>query len=228
MNPISRAELAAWADGEVTGARGDEIAATVLADPELQAEVAAHRALKARLASHFAPLAEAPVPDRLRALLEDHAHQPAEVTDLAAARARRRLPRWSWLAAPALAASLALAVFLPGGSGSLADSDPALVAALDGQLVTSQPGDADTRILLSFRDAAGDYCRAFDQGARAGIACREQGGWALRVEMDGTGRAGGEYQQAGAAEVLAAAQDMAVGPALTSGEEEAARAAGWQ
>ncbi|MCB2065715.1 MAG: hypothetical protein KDE15_03630, partial [Erythrobacter sp.] len=110
MTPIPREELAAWADGEVTGARGEEIAAAVLADPELQAEVSAHRALKARLSAHFAPLAEAPVPDRLRALLADETAEPAQVIDFATAREKRRqVPRWTWLAAPALAASLALA-----------------------------------------------------------------------------------------------------------------------
>lgn len=233
MTQITKEELAAWADGEVTGARGEEIAAVVAADPDLQAEVDAHRALKARLSAHFAPIAEAPVPDRFSALLKgsEADQKPADVVDFVAARERReekrRLPRWSYIAGPALAASLMVAVFLPRGSETLADSDPALAMALDSQLVADQDG-GETRVLLSFVNEDDQYCRAFSQTSRSGIACRDGDGWALEVEMAALQQSGTEFQQAGAADILAAAQDMASGPALTAEQEEAAREAGWQ
>ncbi len=230
MTPISKEELAAWADGQIDGSRADEIADIVEADPGLIAEVRAHYALKDKLAAHFAPIADAPVPDRLTALLNKQ--QEAEVVDFAAARVqreeKRRIPRWTYFTGPALAATLALAVFLPRGAETLADSDPALAMALDSQLVADQDTGGETRVLLSFVNDQDQYCRAFSQPERTGIACRDDSGWALQLEVAGNRQPGTEFRQAGAAEILAAAQDMATGPALTAEQEAAAREAGWQ
>ena len=234
MSRISKEDLAAWADGEITGARAEEIAAAVASDPQLQAEVEAHKALKAQLAAHFAPIAEAPVPDRLSALLSEAEteQKPAEVVDFGAARdnreARRRLPRWSYFVGPALAASLVLAIVLPRGQETLESSDPALAMALDRQLVADQDTGSETRVLLSFVNEDDQYCRAFSQPDRSGIACRDDSGWALQLEMAGARQSGSEFRQAGAEEVMAAAQDMAAGPALTAEQEQTAREAGWQ
>lgn len=232
MTSVSKEELAAWADGEVTGQRGVEITALVAADPALQAQVQAHLALKARLAAHFAPIAEAPVPDQLARLLQSPT--PAPVIDLAAVRAdraeRRRLPRWTWLAAPALAASIALAVVLPAGGDAPADgyAGSQLARVLDNQLVATQGSDAATRVLLSFRDAEGTFCRAYSASDAGGIACRDDNGWRIVALGAGGSGQGSEYRQAGVAEVLAAAQAMADGPALDAAQEEAARANGWR
>lgn len=227
---ITREELAAYADGELDTARTEEIAAAVESEPELAREVAAHRALKAQLTAHFAPIAEEQVPERLMALLTP---RPAEVVDFTAARdkaeARRRLPRWSYFAAPALAASLALALFLPrGGDDDNGTVGPQLAQALDTQLVAEQASSAEPRILLSFRDRAGDYCRAFAEEARSGIACKQDGGWQLRMLDTGTGASVTEYRQASAARILAQAQEMADGPALDAQAEAAARQTGWR
>lgn len=221
---VTPEELAAYADGELDAAREMNVAAAVAADPALEAQVRAHRALRARLGAHFAPIMDAPLPERLTAPLRG---QQAEIIDLAAAR-ERRSPRWSWMVAPALAASLALAVFLPRGgddyaSGTLADT-------LDAQLVAAQPADAPTRILLSFRDESGSYCRAFAGAAQSGIACRDAEGWRLVTEGEGAPAQKGEYRMAGnpAAEMLERAQAMAAGPALDAAQEEAAKARGWR
>ena len=148
---ISREELAAFADGELDAERRAEIAVILAADPELQAQVAAHKALKDKLGAHFAPIQDAPVPRHLSALLESHEDT---IISFAVAKERRdRIRRWSWVVAPALAASLALAVFIPRGGGADYASG-ALADTLDGQLVAAQ-ADEPTRILLSFRDDAG-------------------------------------------------------------------------
>jgi hypothetical protein len=227
---VTPEELVAFADGELDPTRAAEVAAAVAADPALEAQVQAHRALKEQLGAHFAPFATEPVPERLRSLLEP---KPAEVVDFAQARERRErsrtVPRWTWFAAPALAASLALAVFLPrGGNGEYAQGD--LARALDGQLVAQQDPAAATRILLSFRDASGDYCRAFAGEAQSGIACRDDTGWRLQFEGEGSAAQGTDYRMAGAgaAEVLEQAQAMAAGPALDAEQEAAARAKGWR
>lgn len=224
-------EIAAFADGEALGARAVAIAAAIASDPALTAQVEAHRALKAQLAAHFAPILDERVPARLSEPLA-----PAgEVIDFAAAKQlqvqRRTLPRWTWLAAPALAASLVLALVIPRGDKASSDYAPAqLAAALDNQLVATQTADAHTRVLLSFRDDAGAYCRAFANSAQSGIACRDGKGWRLRSLGVGATADAGEFRQAGSdgAAVLAAAQEMASGPALDAAEEAAAKRIGWR
>jgi anti-sigma factor RsiW len=224
MTSITPEELAAFADGELDAAREAEVAAAVAADPAFAAQVRAHRALKAKLDAHFAPILDAPLPEGMTALLQ---RREAEVIDFAAAR-NRRIVRWSWIAAPALAASLALAVFMPRGDEGYATG--ALAETLDTQLVAAQPADAETRILLSFRDQAGSYCRAFAGEAQSGIACRDAEGWRLVSEGKGAAAQAGEYRMAGnpAAELLERAQAMAAGPAVDAAGEEAARARGWR
>jgi len=223
---ITPEELAAFADGELDAPRAAEVAAMVSADPDLEARVRAHRALKAKLGAHFASITDAPVPDRLTALLRP---QRAGVVDFATAREKRvrSLPRWTWFAGPALAASLALAMFLrPGGDYAQGD----LASALDGQLVAAQDADAPTRILVSFQNSAGKYCRAFAGEAQSGIACRDDAGWKLAFKGKGVAVESGDYRMAGspAAEVLRQAQAMAAGPALDAAGEEAAKARGWR
>lgn len=228
---VTREELAAFADGELGEPRRSLVAAEVAQDRALAAEVERHRALKAQLATHFAPLLDQPVPERLTDLL---GAGEAKVTDFTAARQKRevghRIPRWGWIAGPALAASLALAVILPGGGVRERYAGAELAAVLDERLVAEQAPDADVRVLLSFRDQAGAYCRAFSGEEQNGIACRDDTGWKLQVEGPGGAVQGTDYRMAGAgaAEILARAQDMAAGPALDRAAEARARAAGWR
>lgn len=221
-------QIAAFADGQLEGAELERIAAAVAADPALEKQVAAHRALAQRLGAHFAPVAAEPVPDHLAALLKAPQDNVASLAD---ARARRKgPPRWAWLAGPALAASLVLALTLrPAGDAGYADAQ--LASALDSQLVAGQQADAPVRVLLSFRDSGGAYCRAYERAASAAIACRDAQGWQLRNHSAASsgGAPAGEYRQAGSAgDVLAAAQAMAAGPALSAEEELAARRNGWR
>lgn len=221
-------QIAAFADGQLEGAELERIAAAIAADPALEKQVGAHRALARRLGAHFAPIAAEPVPDHLAALLKAPQDNVASLAD---ARARRKgPPRWAWLAGPALAASLVLALTLrPAGDAGYADAQ--LASALDSQLVAGQQADAPVRVLLSFRDSGGAYCRAYERAASAAIACRDAQGWQLRNRSAASsgGAPAGEYRQAGSAgDVLAAAQAMAAGPALSAEEELAARRNGWR
>lgn len=234
---ITPEELAAYADGELDAVRAAQVAAEIAADPALEQQLAAHRALKEKLSAHFAPIAQQPVPSRLTELLQPQAGAGggAEMVDFTAVRSkraeRRGMPRWGWVVGPALAASLALAVFLPrGGEMPAGYAGPQLAATLDNQLVADQPGDAPTRILLSFRDDTGQFCRAFAGNRESGIACRDGTGWQLRATRPGSASQGTDYRQAGSddAQLLAQAQDMAAGPALDAAQEEAARKAGWR
>lgn len=231
---VTREDLAAWADGELTGARGAEVEAAIAADPALARQVAAHRELKAALGAHYAPILEQKLPERLTAPLASRSEQGA--VDFTAAKERRearfRIPRWSYIAAPALAATLALALFIPrGGEGPVGApyADAQLAGVLDNRLVAEQSPNDETRVLVSFRDETGAYCRAFSGTETGGIACRDETGW--RLEALGAGSEGGatEYRQAGAsaAELMARAQEMAAGPALDAEAEAEARESGW-
>ena len=228
---VTPEELAAFADGELDEPRRSQVAAEVAQDAALAAEVERHRALKERLSAHFAPILGQPVPERLTAPLGGT--QP-NLADFTAARqrrdAQRAVPRWAWIAGPALAASLALAVFMPGGEAPEGYAATELAAVLDRQLVAEQGTDESVRILLSFRDGGGAYCRAFAGEEEGGIACRDESGWRLRYEAAGSAGQGADYRMAGAGavEVLEKAQEMAAGPALDEMEEAAARERGWR
>ena len=230
---VSKELVAAYADGELEGDALREVALAVAGDPALQADVDAHRHLRAQLTAHFAPVVEEPLPPRLTALLAAGERQD-NVIDLAeAARARRgnlmASPTWKRMAGPALAATLVLAIIGLGlhRQDHAGYADAQLAAALDRQLVETQSPQAPVRILLSFRDQAGRYCRGFSSAARSGIACNDGTGWKLGAVAHGGTPEPGEYRQAESADaqVLAKAQDLADGPALDAkGEREAVRA----
>lgn len=226
---IADEELAAFADNELKGERKAAVAAAVASDPDLAQKVEQHRVLRASLGRHFAPVLEQEVPARLKGLLETE----NRVIDFAKAKEKRNRAsefRWSWVAAPALAASLALAVFLPRGSQvpeGYAQAD--LAAALDTQLVASQGDDVATRILLSFQREGGQYCRAYSSSDSSGIACRDDTGWALVEQAGGVSLDRSEFRQAGSSQedLLERAQEMASGSALDADAERAAMAQGW-
>lgn len=230
---VTPERLVAYADGELDAEAARAVEAEIAESPELQAKLAAHRALRARLAAHFAPVAQQPVPDRLRqAVLEEP--DEATVVDFAAEARKRRAPppppRWPRIAGPALAASLLLALFginlLPSGDYARGD----LADALDRQLVATQATDAPVRMLVSFRDGKGHYCRGFTGKVRSGIACRDGRGWRLHKLFGGTDGDTKEYRQAGGPDmkVMAAIDGMATGPALDAAEEKEAKRLGWQ
>jgi hypothetical protein len=224
--------LAAYADGELSGEQALAVEAEIAGNADLQAELAAHRALRLRLAAHFAPIAEKPVPERLRQAVTDvgGSNVIELVTPPRPRRAPTLPPRWMRIAGPALAASLVLVLLAIGSrpSGSYAAGE--LADALDTQLVATQKADAPVRVLLSFRDAKGEYCRGFSSAARSGIACRNEHGWRLRKLLGGGSGTSTEYRQAGSADmaVMASIQEMASGPALDAAEEQEAARRHWR
>lgn len=231
---VSPELLAAYADGELDAETARTVEAEVAGDAQLQADLAAHRALRARLSAHFAPIAEQPIPDRLRQMVTSPDQAESNVIDFAAQAERRRAPvmqaRWVRYAGPALAATLVLAFVgfgLRSKDSGYAAGD--LAQALDGQLVATQPADAPVRVLLTFQDKQGQYCRGFSGQARSGIACRDDRGWRLMKVLDGAKGSDTEYRQAGSPNmaIMAAAQDMAAGEALDAEQEEKALHSGW-
>jgi hypothetical protein len=226
--------IASFADGELEGARLAEVEAAIAADPALVAQVERHRALKAQLGAHFAPILEQPVPSSLTAMLEP-ASGGAEIVSFAAERQRRGLTplvrRWAPIAGPALAASLVLALWQPWQGSAVPDgyAQGQLASALDTQLVAEQGTDEPTRILLSFANGAGQFCRAYRGRETGGIACRDAAGWKIERQLGLGSAQTSEYRQAGSEmEILAAAQEMAAGEALDAAAEAEARDQGWR
>jgi anti-sigma factor RsiW len=222
--------LMAYADGELDPIAAKRVERAMAADPALAEEVARHRALRARIAASFAPIAEAPVPDRLAALARSNLIAfPAPTPRPVSVR---------WRAPAALAACLMLGLVLgrtwPGGGsvtthgGRLYASGP-LAHALDTQLAAM---DGAVKLPVSFHGRDGAYCRVFTSAASDGIACHDGLGWALRQTRSGSGapsRDGG-YAQAGSADaaLMASAQEMMAGDPLDAAGEARARAAGWR
>ena len=225
----------AFVDGELDDITSARLSREAESDPDLAAAIAAEQSLRAALGAHFAPILAEPVPDRLT----DPIDAARKVVSLDEVRERRfgfntRTLRW---AAPAMAAALVLALVIPGMGGGQTETRDGLTfasndlaQALDSQLASDQPLGGETRVLLSFADDAGTLCRGFARADLSGIACREDGGWHLRVQRDGVDVAASDYRQANSVDsaIMTAAQDMAAGPALDAEEERAAKARGWQ
>ena len=236
---VTPEEIAAFADGELPVEREAAMRDALAADPELAKQVERHRALAARLSQHYAPVLDEEVPDRLTDLLT--ARSDETVVDFAAARQKQeaqkreapsRRPQWGWIAGPALAASLAIAVILGDtntGPGA-GYAGPQLAAVLDDQLVAEQSPAAETRVLLSFEDQGGQFCRAYSGVSGGGIACRDDEGWRIERRSEGSEAASTDFRMAGADDgaILAEAQEMAAGPALDAAGEQAARDRGWR
>lgn len=226
--------IRAYVDGELDDLAAARLVRTAEGDAELAAAIAAERSLRIALGAHFAPILAEPVPARLTAPID----VARKVVSIADARRRRfglnaRTLRW---VGPAVAAALVLALLVPTMQSGQTESRDGLTfaandlaQALDTQLVAEQPQGSETRVLLSFSDEAGTLCRGFARADLSGIACREDGGWHLRVQRDGIDVSATDYRQANSVDnaIMEAAQGMAAGPALDADAERAAKARDW-
>ena len=227
---VSPEQLAAFADGELDELTAARVHRAIEADPALALQLEQLIGLRSLLAARFDPVLAEPVPVRLTAPLE----AAAKVVSLSDIRAKRALlwqrPAVRYGGGMAIAASLLVAVLVgqhnvtpPGYAGDQ------LASALD-SLELGQSAPDGTRMLISFRKAGGQACRGFSGQSNSGIACRDTQGWKVQPIGHGSTAQTTQYQQAGSADaaVMAAAQDLADGPALDAAAENAARKAGWR
>jgi hypothetical protein len=228
--------LMAYVDGELDPIATKRVERAAGADATLAEEIARQQRLRTRLRSAFDPVATTPPSDTLLATLRT----AGEVTDIAAARAKRGWRFSRWLpAGGAVAAALALGLFIGHGiqqSGEpFAMRDGTLVArgeaarALDIELASAKPAGNNIRIIVTFRRSDGDYCRAFETGTQAAIACRGEHGWQIESLRAASGGVSTQYRQAGSgsAALMAEAQDMMAGEPLDATGERAAIHARW-
>ena len=227
---ISPEELAAYADGELDQVTAVRVRRAIEDDPQLASELAKLTALRTMLAARFDPILAEPVPGRLSQPVAD----ASKVVSLAEVRSQRQSlwqrPQFRIGAGAAIAASLVVAVLLGGRGGSAQGyADTQLTSALD-ETLSGQTAPDGTRLLISFRDNGGAACRGYSAKDTSGIACRDNRGWKLKVLGGSAEQQSAEYRQAGSgdAAIMAAAQDMAAGPAFDAAAEAAARKADWR
>lgn len=229
---FDRATIAAYVDGELDLVTARRIEHAVAEDKNLANEIEREKALRAQLASHFAPVLNEELPDRLTSLLS------RSVTSLGDHRAAKSA-HWyqpSVMQWGAMAASLVVGVMIGGAalnrnSGYIGDNDGQMVAAgaladaLDSQLASTQGASPKIRIGTSFAANGGGYCRTFESAALDGIACSNGSDWQLRQTLSGIGAS--EYRQASAGALDEAAAAMMSGEPLDAAEEKAAKEKGW-
>ena len=220
-------------DGELGPADAAEMEARVAADPELARLAAQHRALGSQLRSAFDPVAEAPVPERLQAVVRP----TAQVIDFGAAKRSRSMPALAQWAA--MAATLAIGIFV----GTRVPQDTAapvqveagklyaaasLNRALDSELASAPTGDV--RIGITYRDNAGEICRTFTASAGSGLACRNGSRWQMKGLFAAPEGQGSDYRMAAGMDPnLAALVDSTMaGAPFDAAEEKAAKAKGWK
>jgi hypothetical protein len=185
-----------------------------------------------------------PVPERLAPAAMDGRAQ-VRVDVLAQAGARPLPARWSWRQWGGMAASLAAGVLagalgwqqIHGNPGApFGRQGDALVArgeladALSTRLAADAP-DGRVRLGVSFAAKGGGYCRSFQLGATAGLACRQDGEWRIPVLAQEERAEQTGYRQAGSgmpAAVLDAIDARIAGASLDAAAERAAREQGWR
>lgn len=238
---ISEERLVAFLEGELAPEESAAVEAAIAHDPSLAQRVRAERTRRARVARLPRAAQNKTPPERLVAVGHGEAGRPAELIDFSAARAKRvrqkRAPvirKWSrraMLAAVALLGLFIGAEFLlnPGETPQMTAADGVLIArgdlahALSNRLSAANPPSAPLRIGPSFLSTDRTYCRsfAFTQGADlAGVACREIGGWRIRITAEGVLSTSPAYQASVAA--------MMQGQPLGAAAEAVAKARGWR
>lgn len=247
MSRITDEMIARYVDGELDAEGVAAVDAAVAADPALGARIVRESHLRAVAARALSDVLTEPVPERLRQAVSASA-RGAEIIKLEFKKPRgapaapappkpSRLPAWAAAAACLVVGVLVIQAFgmnriRPFETAPRAGqpAPTALAVALDRKL----SGEAGlVQVGLSFRDGGGQVCRTFQIDRTAGVACRRDQGWSVRVAADtpGTPVVGGDYRMAGSAmppAVLEAVDAMIVGEAMDRSQELAARKAGWK
>jgi hypothetical protein len=233
--------LMAYADGALDPEAAKRVAAAAAADPAVAARIAMFRETGRLLGALGAARPDPPLPadlaDRVERTLAD-ARAEARVVPHPAA-------RHAWRPA-AIAAAIAFVTGALGGIAvTLALRDPGTMApslalldapgvrdALDGLPAGARgpAGDGAVRIVSSFLDADGAFCREFELERTGGdrvvsVACRQNGTWAARFAVVAETSGGTGYAPASALATLDTyLATIGAGPPLAP-EEEAPRLA---
>lgn len=239
MFHVTEESLMAWVDGELPADEAAQVQAAVQADPALQRRAAALRELTQHLRSAFAEDLAAPVPDHLAEM----AHGTPALARVLPLPRKAWHQRLDWAHWGGIAAGLLLVVglgarLMPGPAGDTPQIVQAgdrlqaagrLAQALEHELA-SMPQSSDIRLLVSFRDREGHFCRSFSATAGRGLACRDGGHWQIvalaapaPAERQDLRLASQDWPEA----VMQAVERRMAAPALDAEQERAARDARW-
>lgn len=223
---VTREELAAYADGRLEGDHLARVALAIATDAGLRAQVDTHRAMKAKHADRSHPVLTMDAPQRRAQPVHWQSPTAGGRSQKGQDRSHYRLmPLWAWIGTPLLVTLLVLAIIFGARAAGTGYARPDLATVLNGRLATDAVPVGGTRILLSFRDGTGAFCRAFNSPMNAGIACRDSRGWRLQPVIES---ASSSQSRNLADAVIAAARDMAPAGPLSVEAERAALARGWR
>lgn len=200
-NSVSDEQIIAFLHDELDDASASKVEAAINADPVIAARAELFLQQDGQVRDAFAAVLNAPVPARFTAIVE--APETANVIDLAAARAKRQRPAWSARPLAAMAASLAVGLFLgqsvdlsgsAGGDALLSRSGDGtrIASALEQTLGKSASGAqvelagiGTVRVDLTFKTGDDRICRQFSlkTGANTNdaVACRAGAEWELEA-----------------------------------------------
>jgi negative regulator of sigma E activity len=241
--------LGAYVDGELDQTTVAEIEAAATTDAVLAARIDKARRLKALLGGAFASVAAEPTSERfMRVVAGAPSPTSAEIIRFQGkpqtkAKATKPMPAKPvarqaasgaglWTMAACLAAGVILGVIAPWKpptTETTLSPNRAVTVALNRQ--ASGPSAGPVRIGLSFKAKDGAYCRTFQAGATAGLACREGQAWAVRAAAPAAVATDTAYRTASSETpqaVLDAVDVMIQGAPLDAQAEAKARKAGWK
>lgn len=240
---VSREQVMAFIDGELTPNEEQWIEAEIARDATLRRYVGEQRELRRQLAADFAPMISAPVPEQVERMIVQVGPRPVRRNIVAWLFAREAASR-IWIPAGAVAAGIAIGIGfsgVAGGDGFIQARDGGLVASaglarvLSSQLAADQNPAAPMRVGLTFVSNAGEYCRTFQAGANggmplAGIACRHADAWRIIATVPTKAADAGEFRQASSGlpdSLRDVANTTMAGQPLAADGERAARARNW-
>lgn len=199
--------LMAYADGELEEGLAEQVGQAIDGSPVLAARLKVFHVTGRALAPHFdAVMDSQPPAAMLQAIRSAPMARPADASQkLSLVDSLRRvlqglgLGSSPWTALAGVAAGLligAVATQSIGNGALLAEQDGKLVAtgALERTLESASmqaSRDESVRIVATFKDETGRWCRLYEGAAHSGLACRE-GPQHWQVLAAGEGRSSGE------------------------------------
>ena len=247
--------LMAFVDGELSPDLAALIMSRLETEPDLLERLEQHQRLRRDLSSAYGSVMVEPLPPSLTDLLAGAgakvepppARMSAKILSLPSKAAERSALRRVGAAWPAWAAAAAAAVLGVGISEARHAGDP-LTRSGDGKIVASGPlaralennmaadaGSQGAKIMASFADRSGRYCRVFGAAAGGhedGVACKADGRWqVIALANGGESEPSNGYRQAAsplAPSVAAAVEDLQASAVLTPDQERKARTQQWR
>lgn len=232
-------DLMAWVDGELPDDLAAEVSGLVDANPHLRERSESLRRLNHQLRTAFASELAEPVPATL--LAQAMGRKPSaggQVLPLLARPKARGWAQWGGIAAGVLLLA-GLAYHLQPGpdaetplltqAGSQLRASGLLADALE-QGLASEAQLPGIKLLVSFRDREGRYCRSFSSSAGRGLACRDTNHWQVVALAAPAAAASADLRLAGddwPEVVIHEVEQRMAAPALDAQQERAARDARW-